>query len=212
MASRVRGTIATLGGVRPGLSIALLAVLAVLALPAGAMADDFQRIFGDYKSDGRIDGCYQPHQIHNAGQAIPPDIEQYAPGFGDALSGANSRCGGAPPAAEPEEEDPALVSAGTPGPGAGVKKKRTVTEPPAPRAEPIAVPADLAAPTLTPAAASVSSDTPGALIALLVAAGIAVLLALGWTLAWFMGWSPERLTKPVFAAFESVWDRVLPGR
>jgi hypothetical protein len=58
----------------------------------------------------------------------------------------------------------------------------------------------------------VASDTPGALIALLVAAGIALGLALAWTLAWFMGWSPERLTKPLSAAFQSMWDRVQPGR
>jgi hypothetical protein len=189
-----------------------LIVAVPLAIPASAGASDFQRIFGDYKADGQIDGCYQPDQLHNAGQGIPPDVEQYAPGFGDALATAQGRCGGSTPA-QPEESEPsAPVSAGTPGPGSGVKKKKTVREPPAPKPAPVAVSTDLAAPTLTPAAASVSSDTPGALIALLVAAGIAVLLALGWTLAWFMGWSPERLTKPVFAAFESVWDRVLPGR
>ena len=192
----------------------MLVVAASLALPAGAGASDFQKIFGDYKSDGQLDGCYSPDQLHNAGQGIPPDIEQYAPGFGDALTAAQTNCGsGSAPAGEAEEaEGPALVSAGTPGPGSGVKKKKAVTEPPAPKAAPIAAGTELAAPALTPAAASVSNDTPGALIALLVAAGLAVLLALGWTLAWFMGWSPERLTKPVVAAFESVWDRVLPGR
>jgi len=189
-----------------------LVLLASLALPAGAGASDFQKIFGDYKADGQLDGCYRPDQLHNAGQGIPPDIEQYAPGFGDALATAQTRCGSSSPAGTEEAEGPALVSAGTPGPGSGVKKKKTVREPPAPKAAPIAAATELSAPTLTPAAASVSNDTPGALIALLVAAGIAVLLALGWTLAWFMGWSPERLTKPVVAAFESVWDRVLPGR
>jgi hypothetical protein len=74
------------------------------------------------------------------------------------------------------------------------------------------VPTELAAPNLAPASAVVASDTPGALIALLVAAGIALGLALAWTLAWFMGWSPERLTKPLSAAFQSMWDRVQPGR
>ena len=191
----------------------MLTLAVSLALPASAGASDFQQIFGDYKDNGQLDGCYRPDQLHNAGQGIPPDIEQYAPGFGDALATAQTRCGsGSAPADEPEEE-PAPVSAGTPGPGVpGVEGKKTVREPPAPKAAPVVVRTDLLAPTLTPAAASVSSQTPGALIALLVAAGIAVLLALAWTLAWFMGWSPERLTKPVFAAFESVWDRVLPGR
>ena len=186
-----------------------LVLLAPLALPASAAADDFQQIFGDYKSDGRIDGCYRPHQIHNAGQAIPPDIEQYAPGFGNALSAAQTRCGsGELPATQPDE-DGSIVSAGTPPGGLDVKKRKMVTEPPAPSvAEPVST--DLAAPEL--AGAAVSSDTPGALIALLIAAGIAVALALAWTLAWFMGWNTERLTKPLSAAFQNAWERVLPGR
>jgi hypothetical protein len=191
-----------------------LVALALLAFPAGAAADDFQQIFGDYKSDGRIDNCYRPDQIHNAGQSIPPDIEQYAPGFGDALSSAQAQCGGGgqQQATKPEEDkEPALVSAGGAS-GPDIKKKKAVTEPPAPDVAPTAASTELAAPRLAPAAAAVSNDTPGALVALLIAAGIAVALALAWTLAWFMGWSPERLTKPVFAAFQSVWDRVLPGR
>jgi hypothetical protein len=200
---------------RLGRLLPLLIVLAPLALSASAAADDFSQIFGDYKADGQLDGCYQPDQLHNAGQSIPPDIEQYAPGFGDALSSAQTQCGSgnSQPADEPEAEEPPLVSAGTPGPGApGIKKKRAIAEPPAPEVAPEVVSADLAAPELVPAAAAVSNDTPGALVALLVAAGLAVVLALAWTIAWFMGWSPERLTKPLFAAFQSVWDRVLPGR
>ena len=199
-----------------GRLLPVVVVLVPLALPAGAAADDFQRIFGDYKADGQLDGCYAPDQIHNAGQQIPPDIEQYAPGFGDALSSAQSQCGGGSPQPSTDDEPakPTLASAGTPGgpDAAGIKRKKAVREPPAPKLVTPAVATDLAAPTLVPAGATVDSDTPGALIALLVAAGIAVLLAIGWTIAWFMGWSPERLTKPVVAAFESVWDRVIPGR
>jgi hypothetical protein len=198
--------------VRPGHLLPTLVALASLAFPAGAMADDFQQIFGDYKSDGQINGCYRPDQIHNAGRDIPPDIEQYAPGFGDALSSAGTRCGsGAVPDSEPDEE-PALVSAGTGPGGPDIERKKAVREPPAPRVAPPPVPTELVAPQLSPAAASVSSDTPGALIALLVAAGIAVALAFAWTVAWFMGWSPERITKPLSAAFQSVWDRLSPGR
>jgi hypothetical protein len=198
--------------VRPGHLLPTLVALASLAFPAGAMADDFQQIFGDYTSDGQINGCYRPDQIHNAGRDIPPDIEQYAPGFGDALSSAGTRCGsGAVPESEPDEE-PALVSAGTGPGGPDIEREKAVREPPAPRVAPPPVPTELVAPQLSPAAASVSSDTPGALIALLVAAGIAVALAFAWTVAWFMGWSPERITKPLSAAFQSVWDRLSPGR
>jgi hypothetical protein len=191
----------------------MLVVLASLAFPAGASADDFSQIFGDYKDNGQLNGCYRPDQIHNAGEDIPPDIEQYAPGFGDALSSAQTRCGsGQVPAGEPEEKQPPLISAGTPGPGSHIEKKKAVREPPAPKFSPPAVSTELAAPHLVPAGASVSSDTPGALVALLVAAGIALAIAIAWTVAWFMGWSPERLTKPVSAAFQSVWDRLSPGR
>ena len=193
---------------KSGPRISILVAVGALALPAGASADDFQQIFGDYKADGRIDNCYAPHQIHNAGQSIPPDIEQYSPGFGDALSAAQSTCAAAPTTSAPEEEAaPPPGSGGTSGPPV-VEKKKTVPDPPAPEFVPPAVPTDLAAPRV----ASVSSETPGALIALLVAAGLAVLLALAWGIAWFMGWSPERLTNPLTAAFQNVWDRVLPGR
>ena len=198
---------------RPGHILPTLVALASLVFPASAMADDFQQVFGDYKDNGQINGCYRPEQIHNAGSNIPPDIEQYAPGFGDALATAQTRCGSSPAPADEPEEEPALVSAGTPGPGAPeIEKKKAVREPPAPKVAPPPVPTELAAPHLAAASASVSSDTPGPLIALLVAAGIAVALALGWTLAWFMGWSPERLTKPVSAAFQTAWDRLNPGR
>lgn len=189
-------------------------MLVPVAAPAVATASDFQQIFGDYKADGEINGCYRPEQLHDAGREIPPDVEQYTPGFGNALATARTSCGAGAPAPSAEESEPAApVSAGTPGPGVpGVEKKKTVREPPAPEAAASPVPAALADARLAPAQAAVSAETPAALIALLVAAGLAVALALAWTLAWFMGWSPERLTKPLFAAFETVWDRVLPGR
>jgi hypothetical protein len=202
--------------VRLGRLLPTLLVLAPLAAPSGAAASDFAQIFGDYKADGRIDGCYRPEQLHNAGRGIPPDIEQYAPGFGDALATTQSRCspgGGTAPPPEEEEEPPAPLAAGTAGPGApDVKKKKTVTEPPAPPAARSPVPPSFADPRLAPATASVAGETPGALVALLIAAALSLLLALAWTLAWFMGWSPERLTKPLFATFETAWNRLLPGR
>ena len=198
---------------RPGHILPTLVALASLAFPASATADDFQQLFGDYKDNGQINGCYRPEQIHNAGRAIPPDIEQYAPGFGDALASAQTRCGSTQASSDEPEKEPAVVSAGTTGPGGPeIEKKKTVREPPAPKISAPAVPMDLAAPNLATARASVSSDTPGPLIALLAAAAIAVVLALGWALAWFMGWSPERLTKPLSAAFQTVWDRLIPGR
>jgi len=190
-------------------------VLLALALPAAASADDFQKIWGDYRSDGQLNGCYRPEALHNAGQDIPPDIEQYSPGFGDALSAAQSRCSssGGPPAGQEPEEPQTPIAAGTAAPGTPDNvTKKAVRLPPAPKAVTPPAIGNLPDPTLNTASAAVRADTPGALIALLIAAGIAVLLALAWTLAWFMGWSPERLTKPVAAAFQTVWDRLIPGR
>jgi hypothetical protein len=197
--------------VRWGFLLSTLIGVGVFAVPAGAQTNDFQEIFGDYKADGRIDNCYDPQQIHNAGQGIPPDIEQYSPGFGDALSSAQTTCDAATPTSVPEEAaTPPSGSAGGTSGAPPVQKTKTVPEPPAPKFKPLVVPTDLTTPRL--ATAAISSETPGALIALLVAAGLAALLAIAWGIAWFMGWSPERLTKPLSAAFQNVWDRVLPGR
>ena len=196
-------------------ALPFLLALAPLVAPAGAFGqDDFQRIYDDYKGDGKLNYCYSPGELHNAGRQIPPDIAQYAPGFGDALSSAQGRCGGSPaPRTEETEDAPAApVSAGTPGPGApeGVTRK-AVAEPPAPKAP--APPAiTLPDPRVEAASAAVTAEMPGALIALLIAAGIAVALALAWAVGWLMGWNPERLTKPLFATVQTVWDRLLPGR
>jgi hypothetical protein len=195
--------------VRLGRLITTVAI-ATLALPAAAAADDFQQVFQDYKDNGRLDGCYKPYQLYNAGRQIPPDVEQYAPGFGDALSAGQAGCnrGGRQPV-----EEPPPISAGTPGPGApSAPKRKRVKEPPAPKAVPEPVLAKLPQPKLQPATSGVAGETPGGLIVLLMAAGAALLIALAWAIAWFMGWSPERLTKPLFAAFSSVWDRVSTGR
>ena len=121
---------------RPGHFIATFAVLIPLAMPAAAMADDFQQMFGDYRADGQLNGCYTPQELQNAAGQIPPDVEQYAPGFGNALAGAQSGCRAAPaPTPEAAEEPAAPVSAaGTPGPGAPeAVTKKAVAEPPAPK-------------------------------------------------------------------------------
>ena len=182
-------------------------VLCAAALPAPAFAQDFQTIFQDYKDNGRLDSCYKAYQLHNAKQSIPPDIEQYAPGFGDAVSAGQAACSrGAPPPAEEEVVPP---SAGTPGPGTPpAATKKAVKKPPAPKKQEKPVLAALPAPDLaTPASSGVTSETPGGLIVLLAAAGIALAIALAWAIAWFMGWSPERFTRPLGAAFGSVFSR-----
>ena len=191
-------------------------MLALLALPSSAGAAGFNEIFGDYRDDGSLDGCYSPSDLYSAGQQIPPDIEQYAPGFGNALSaspGCSSGGGPAPQSAEDEEVPAPISSGGTSGPAPPPDvTKKAIGEPPAPKAVDPPVVSTLPRPALDTATAVVRSETPGALIALLLAAGVAVALALGWALAWLMGWSPERITKPLFATFQTMWDRLIPGR
>ena len=196
---------------RLGRSIPLFVVLALFALPGVAAGADLKTFLDDYRDNGRIDGCYRPYELYNAGRQIPPDIEQYAPGFGDALAIAQRNCRSGGP--QPRAEDPAPTSAGTPGPGTPPSAKtKAVREPPAPKKVPEPVLAKLPQPNLAPATSSAATQTPGGLVVLLVAAGAALLIALAWAIAWFMGWSPERITKPLTAAFGSAWDRVTPGR
>ena len=140
--------------------ITFLVALALLAFPAGAMADDFQQIFGDYKSDGQIDSCYRPDQIHNAGQSIPPDIEQYAPGSGTRSRRLRPSAGRAAAGRRAREgEEPALVSAGSRR-RPRHQEEEGGHEPPAPDVAPTAVSAELAAPRL-PAAAAVRTTRRG---------------------------------------------------
>src|SRR3954465_166110 len=94
----------------------LLAVLALaVAAPAAHAASGFDEVFRDYAKDGRIDACkHSAAELQRARDDVPPDIEQYAPDFPDALdraieARARGRCdkkskpapGPAPPARPP---------------------------------------------------------------------------------------------------------------
>src|SRR3954471_2906292 len=69
---------------------AILLIVAALAVVApNAYADAFDTIFKDFKSDGQIDPCkYTAAELAKAKKDVPPDIEQYAPDFPDALQAA----------------------------------------------------------------------------------------------------------------------------
>src|SRR4051812_50059544 len=69
---------------------AILLIVAALAVVApNAYADAFDAIFKDFKADGQIDPCkYSAAELKKAKKDVPPDIEQYAPDFPDALRAA----------------------------------------------------------------------------------------------------------------------------
>lgn len=82
---------------RCGTKIALAAVLATLALAPSAMAN----VYNDYAGSGSIDGCaYSPDELRDALGNVPPDIQQYDPGYVSSLNGAlaNSASGACDPA------------------------------------------------------------------------------------------------------------------
>src|SRR3954454_19801401 len=103
----------------------------VVALGASAPAawakGSFDSVFADYTKDGKIDPCrHSATELQKARADIPPDIEQYAPDFPDALDAAiEARARGAcakkttppaaPPAAAPATTTPAPPSGGAPG-------------------------------------------------------------------------------------------------
>src|SRR4051794_28424282 len=111
---------------------ALILIVAALAVAApSAHADAFDTIFKDFKSDGQVDPCkYTAAQLQKARKDVPPDIEQYAPDFPDALQAAiearaKDQCGkkqaaaAAPaattPAATPPPTPPAATTAAAAG-------------------------------------------------------------------------------------------------
>lgn len=177
------------------------------ALPASAPAQgsDFERIFEDYRADGEIDPCkYTDKQLRNAEDQVPPDIEQYAPGFLDALRTARERrargeCdkkttttpgsggGTAPPGAS--------GGSGAPGAAGGF----TLPDPPEPDSKDRTFLTGVTAPS-DKAPTSGGAGAPTLVLVLGIAAGIAGLIGLIAALFHFMGWSPDRFTRPFRSA------------
>src|SRR5947209_6744869 len=72
--------------------IVLLAAVLVLAPAGAALADSFDSVFKDYTADGRINPCkHSAAELQRARANVPPDIQQYAPDFPEALDGLGVR-------------------------------------------------------------------------------------------------------------------------
>jgi hypothetical protein len=200
--------------------IALLgALLLALAAAPAAHADAFDRIFGDYQRDGRIDPCrYSEDELRDAKGQVPNDIEAYAPDFPDALAAAaEQRAGGGCPkrpgssggaagaagagggAAPPGAAPPAAPGAPPDAPGAAG------TPAPEPELKPAAPVADDA---IAQAAASSGDSEAGTPAALLLLAILGALLALGgalYALARWSAWDPAWARGTRHAVGEAGW-------
>ena len=181
-----------------------MAVLLALSIPAPAFGQD---ILNDFRQNGRINPCqYSDGQLRRGLQGLPPDIQQYAPGLADQLSGGREGCGsgGGGGGGQGGDAAPAAGAAGGGGGGptaAASEPAIRVPAPPAPGAKARRRLADIETPTV---AAATGADTPGWLAPLLAVLALgAILLAL----ARFGGWSPERFTRPLGASLGEAGGR-----
>ena len=198
-----------------------MALTVALAFPAAAAANDFQNVYREYKRTGTIKPCrFSDKQLANAGRQTPPDVEQYAPSFLDALQNARERnadCGRKPAAAQapaststtpsaapPTASTPTSAPAATPTTASTATTTPTTT--PAPPPPPQAAVANVASPPIN--AAKKNNNAPAA-VWLLAALGALVLLsALFAGLAWWFGWSAERFTGPWRASWGDFGGRL----
>jgi len=200
--------------------IVLLAAVLVLAPAGAALADSFDSVFKDYTADGRINPCkHSAAELQRARANIPPDIQQYAPDFPEALDAAiEARARGqcAPkkpaPAAPAAAPTPAVTPPPSSGGGGGGPSApapaATTAAPPAPvaTAAPAGAPTDQA----IARAASASGDhgdgaAPAPLVGLGVLAVLAALSALGYALVRWRAWEPGWALRARHSLGEAGW-------
>lgn len=208
-------TVEALHGNRLRTAVATAALAALLA-PAAASADDFQTIYKDYKRGGAIPRCrYSDKQLSNAERQTPPDVEQYAPSFLDALAAAregNSDCGKkaapapAPVATAPTPSTPQPVPA---QPAAAAPMSTTAT-PPSPTVP--TQPKVAGVPSPPVGNAKREESTPAAVWILAVLGALAVLAAIATALSWWFGWCLDRWTRPFRASASDFGGRLADTR
>jgi hypothetical protein len=191
--------------------------LVALVVPAAALANDFQDVYREYKRTGTIKPCrFSDHKLDNAQRQTPPDVEQYAPSFLDALQSARERgadCGRKPAAAPvpapasttPSSAPPTASVPTARPPAATTRAPATAAPPPAPKVP--AQPAVAGVPS--PPVAQAQKDDKAPAVVWLIAA-LAALIALSAVfagLAWWFGWSADGLTRPWSASWDEFGGR-----
>lgn len=181
-------------------------IVAIVTTFGAAVPASAQDVFNDFRRNGTINPCnYSDGQLQQGLQGLPPDIQQYAPGLADQLAAGREGCGGASGGIQPTGAVP-VPSAGGGGPGAPTAPpppQIEVPEPPAPKAKARRRLADIDTPTVTTAVAT-GAETPGWLLPLLAGLSLGGLLLAGIRVG---GWSAERFTGPLRAAFGEAGGR-----
>ena len=189
----------------------LLALLACLALAAGAQASAFSSTFADYKAHGKVNPCqHSAADLKQAKSQVPPDIQQYAPDFPASLDAAlearaRGQCGPGGTAAGGGSATAAGAGAagsGTPGspgsgaggaPGARGANGAAVNAAGTPGAPTTVAPAG-SGPGATNAQRAAqeggASQAPAPLIAIALLLLLLIVAALLWALARLTGWEP----------------------
>ena len=191
-----------------------MAVAVALAFPAAASANDFQNVYREYKRTGTIKPCrFSDKQLANAERQTPPDVEQYAPSFLDALQTARERnadCGKKQSAAPAPAPAPTTPTTAPPTPSAPTPVPATsapaATPPPAPPATTQPAVAGVPSPPIKQAK---KEDTAPVAVWLIAGLGALILLSAVFAgLAWWFGWSAERITGPWSASWGDFGGRV----
>jgi cell division septation protein DedD len=192
---------------------AVLVALLTLALPAAASANDFQDVYRVYKRTGTIKACqFSDKKLAGAERQTPPDVEQYAPSFLDALQEARERgadCGKKPAAAPAPAPAPtaAAPTPSTPTPAPTTTQTPAATAPtPAPTVPAQAKVTGVASPPI--AGAKKDDSAPAAVWLVAAFAGLILLSAVFAGLAWWFGWSAERFMLPWRASWGDFGGRI----
>ena len=180
-----------------------MAAAAALTLVAAPPAAAQNELYNDFQTDGQINTCaYSPGQLQNGLNNLSPDLQQYAPGFGDQLrAGLESQCGGGAVPAPGQESGVAAPGGGS---GGGPPTTTEVKTPAAPKPTDRAIIGNVPAPDV--AAVPGGSDPPDWLLPLL--AGLAALVTLATAAAIRLsGFGGDRFTRPLRASFSDAGGR-----
>jgi hypothetical protein len=201
------------------LSTQVASLLAIaLALPATAFANDFQDVYREYKRTGTIKPCrFSDKQLAGAEKQTPPDVEQYAPSFLDALQTARERnadCGKKPAAAPAPSSQPTTPAAPAPTASTPTPAPPPTTAATSPAVSPPPAPTVPVQPAVTgvpspPIEHAAKDDTaPGAVWLMALLGALVVLCAVFAGTAWWFGWSAERFTRPWRASWDDFGARM----
>lgn len=206
-----------MGRSRTSLLTALAAVCLSLAATPAAQADAFDRVFDEYQSTGRIDGCkYSESELESAESKIPNDIDAYAPDFRTALQAAlELRAGGG---CEEGDDETSGEAGGAPAPGSStdtpgappgastpVAPGSTVTPGPTPDPKAAAAADDQVIARTARTADSSGAGTPAPVVALGVLGALLALGGLAYALAHWLAWDPRWAQRTRHAVAEAGW-------